>query len=434
MRIRVELPGHITNRLQAALWREAYWLVEQGVVSVADIDLAISSGPGLRWALLGPFATQHLSGGDGGIAHVLEHLGPPMVEWWATMEAAEWTPELRAAVVAGVDGELDGIDQRAMADERDRLLEQLVVAKARAHHLPHITTRRHRPMSWDLDSLVAIDTHVHVEQDAHGCCSLDQELMDASAAYFKGNDNRTPTVGDLATYYRERRIGAVVFTVDSTTAMGHPALSSEEIIDLAAEHDDILIPFASVDPLADGAPARVRSLVAHGARGFKFHPSLQQFEPNDVRYYPIYEAIADAGLPTVFHTGQTGIGAGLPGGRGIKLRYSDPMLLDDVAADFPTLTVILAHPSVPWQDSAISMATHKANVYIDLSGWLPKYFPPQLVRAANTMLREKVLFGSDYPVLSPDRWMASFDEDLDIKPEVRPLIMKDNAIRVLGLA
>ena len=140
VRIRVELPGHITNRLQAALWREAYWLVEQGVVSVAEVDLAISSGPGLRWALLGPFATQHLSGGDGGIAHVLEHLGPPMVEWWQTMEAAEWTPELRAAVVAGVDGELDGIDQRAMADERDRLLEQLVVAKARAQHLPHITT------------------------------------------------------------------------------------------------------------------------------------------------------------------------------------------------------------------------------------------------------------------------------------------------------
>ncbi len=135
----------------------------------------------------------------------------------------------------------------------------------------------------------------------------------------------------------------------------------------------------------------------------------------------------------MFHTGQTGIGAGLPGGRGIKLRYSDPMLLDDVAADFPTLTVILAHPSVPWQDSAISMATHKANVYIDLSGWLPKYFPPQLVRAANGLLREKVLFGSDYPVLSPDRWIASFEADLDIKPDVRPLIMKDNAIRVLGL-
>jgi uncharacterized protein len=287
-------------------------------------------------------------------------------------------------------------------------------------------------MSWDLDSLVAIDTHVHVEQDSKGCCSLDQELMDASAAYFKADDNRTPTVEDLAAYYRERRIGAVIFTVDSTTASGHPALSSEEIIDIASAHSDILLPFASVDPLNANAAERVRTLVQHGAKGFKFHPSLQAFEPNDVRYYPIYEAIAEAGLPTVFHTGQTGIGAGLPGGRGIKLRYSDPMLLDDVAADFPTLTVVLAHPSVPWQDSAISMATHKCNVYIDLSGWLPKYFPAQLVRAANGPLRQKVLFGSDYPVISPDRWMKSFGE-LEIKPEVRPLIMKENAITMLGL-
>jgi uncharacterized protein len=287
-------------------------------------------------------------------------------------------------------------------------------------------------MSWDLESLVAIDTHVHVEKDSHGCCSVDQELLDASAAYFKGNDNRTPTVEDLATYYRSRRIGAVIFTVDAAIGLGHPTLSSDEIIELASAHNDILLPFASVDPLNDNAPARVRELVAKGARGFKFHPSMQAFEPNNVRYYPIYEAIAAAGVPTIFHTGQTGIGAGLPGGRGIKLRYSDPMLLDDVAADFPTMTIVLAHPSVPWQDSAISMATHKANVYIDLSGWLPKYFPAQLVRAANGPLRQKVLFGSDYPVISPDRWMTSFDE-LEIKPEVRPLIMKENAIAMLKL-
>ena len=109
------------------------------------------------------------------------------------------------------------------------------------------------------------------------------------------------------------------------------------------------------------------------------------------------------------------------------------MLLDDVAADFPDLTIILAHPSVPWQDEAISIATHKANVYIDLSGWSPKYFPPQLVRAANSLLKRKVLFGSDFPVITPDRWLADFAE-LDLKDEVRPLILKDNAVRVLGLS
>ena len=287
-------------------------------------------------------------------------------------------------------------------------------------------------MTLDLDALDAIDVHVHVEKDAHDCMSLDQELMDASAAYFKADQDRTPTVESIAAYYRERRTAAVVFTVDATTATGHPALSSEEILDAAAAHADVLVPFGSVDPHDPAAPDRVRALAARGARGFKFHPSLQAFAPNDPAFYPVYEAVAEAGVPALFHTGQTGIGAGLPGGRGIKLRFSDPMLIDDVAADFPRLTVVLAHPSVPWQDAAISMATHKANVYIDLSGWSPRYFPPQLVRAANGLLKRKVLFGSDFPVITPDRWRADFDR-LDVKDEVRPLILKDNAVRMLGL-
>jgi predicted TIM-barrel fold metal-dependent hydrolase len=182
-----------------------------------------------------------------------------------------------------------------------------------------------------------------------------------------------------------------------------------------------------------GVRAARRLVEEHRVRGFEFHPSLQAFEPNDRRVYPLYEELQSLGVPALFHTGQTGIGSGLPGGRGIKLRYSDPMLLDDVAADFPGLTIIMAHPSVPWQDAAISIATHKANVYIDLSGWSPKYFPPQLVRAANTMLRNKVLFGSDFPLLSPERWLKDFAQ-LEIKDEVRPLIMKENAVRALGLA
>jgi 3-hydroxyacyl-CoA dehydrogenase len=136
IRINTELPGHVTNRLQAALWREAYWLVDQGVCSVADIDQAIASGPGLRWALLGPFATQHVSGGPGGIAHVLEHLGPPMVDWWETLQTPAWTESLKAKVAAGVDDELTGLDQAEMLAQRDRLLEQLLVAKSGADQLP----------------------------------------------------------------------------------------------------------------------------------------------------------------------------------------------------------------------------------------------------------------------------------------------------------
>ncbi len=287
----------------------------------------------------------------------------------------------------------------------------------------------------DVESVKAIDVHVHVEQDDHGCLSLDQELMDASAAYFKGSENRTPTVADLAERYRAAGMAAVVFTVDATSGTGHPALSSEDIATQAAEHADVLIPFGSVDPRQGSeAVERARRLVdEHGVRGFKFHPSLQAFSPDDEAFYPLWAAIEELGVPALFHTGQNGIGAGLPGGRGIKLRYSNPILLDDVAADFPGLTVILAHPSVPWQGEAISMATHKANVFIDLSGWRPKYFPPELVRAAGGMLRSKVLFGTDYPLITPERWLEDFDE-LGVKPELMEGILKRNAAGVLGLA
>ena len=115
-----------------------------------------------------------------------------------------------------------------------------------------------------------------------------------------------------------------------------------------------------------------------------------------------------------------------------RVRYSDPMLIDDVAADFPQLQIVMAHPGVPWADSAISIATHKANVFIDLSGWLPKYFPPQLTRQIGSLLRTKALFGSDFPVITPDRWMASFGE-LEVKEAAKPLIFKENAVRLLRL-
>lgn len=289
-------------------------------------------------------------------------------------------------------------------------------------------------MSLDLEHLVAIDTHVHVEIDDHGHTALPQAFLDASAKYFKAGE-RTPTIDQIAEKYRERQIAAVIFTVDAEKALGHGRISNEEVAAGAARHPDVFIPFGSIDPAkGDAGVAELDRLVAdHGIRGLKFHPSLQEFAPNDRTAYPLFEALARHGLPAIFHTGQTGIGAGMPGGGGIKLRFSNPMLLDDVAADFPELTIIMAHPSVPWQSEAISIATHKPNVAIDLSGWSPKYFPAELVRAINGPLRSKVLFGSDYPVIDPDRWLSDFD-NLEIKPEVKPKVLKDNAIRVLKLS
>jgi predicted TIM-barrel fold metal-dependent hydrolase len=286
----------------------------------------------------------------------------------------------------------------------------------------------------DPDRVRAIDVHAHAEVAADGHDPMPPELREASARYFRSGE-QLPTAADVAAYYRERNMAAVVFTVDYESASGRRPVANEEVAEAAAANPDVLIPFASIDPARGRAGAReARRLVAeHGVRGFKFHPNLQAFFPNDRSAYPIYEAIAEAGVPALFHTGHSGIGAGLPGGGGIRLKYSNPMYVDDVAVDFPELQIVLAHPSFPWQDEALSIAMHKPQVYIDLSGWSPKYFPPQLVQYANTLLKDKVLFGSDFPMITPDRWLADF-EKIDIKPSVRPLILKENAVRLLGLA
>ncbi len=287
----------------------------------------------------------------------------------------------------------------------------------------------------NLDELVAIDIHTHAETSTRLTPdAAAKESLEARGRYFR-YAVRHPTIAQMAAYYRERKMAFVVFTVDHERGMGLRNISNEEIAESAAENADVAIPFASIDPARGkmGVREARRLIKDYGVRGFKFHPTVQAFFPNDHDAYPLYEVIAEAKLPAIFHTGQTGIGAGMPGGGGLRLKYSNPIHLDDVAADFPDMPIIMAHPSVPWQDEALSVAMHKPNVYIDLSGWSPKYFEPKLVQYANTLLKHKVLFGTDNPVISPDRWLADF-EKIDIRPEVRPLIMKENAAKLLGLA
>ncbi|HET6316181.1 MAG TPA: amidohydrolase family protein, partial [Chloroflexota bacterium] len=188
-----------------------------------------------------------------------------------------------------------------------------------------------------------------------------------------------------------------------------------------------------VDPWRGKAGARdAQRLIDLGARGFKFHPLTQAFFPSERRFYELYEVLAANKVPALFHTGQTAVGQGAPGGGGVHLKYGNPMYLDDVAVDFPDMPIIMAHPSFPWQDEALSVALHKPQVYIDLSGWSPKYFPPQLVQYANTLLKNKVLFGSDHPMITTDRWLAD-SGSAGFREEVMPLILKENAARLLGL-
>ena len=126
IRLKKEMPGHVSNRLQSALWREAAYLVEQGVVDVADVDAAIAKGPGLRWALMGPILTFHLGGGAGGLRYLMEHI--PVTGLWDGLGTPDMSATFREALVAGVEAEAGGRPVSALAVERDRKL--LAVLKA----------------------------------------------------------------------------------------------------------------------------------------------------------------------------------------------------------------------------------------------------------------------------------------------------------------
>jgi predicted TIM-barrel fold metal-dependent hydrolase len=274
--------------------------------------------------------------------------------------------------------------------------------------------------------MFAIDVHVHLEHAGEST-----EADRHAAQYFKGGAPREPAA--MAEYYRSRNMAFVVFTVDETRS-GMKRLSNDEVVAFAAQNPDIAIPFASINPTrgADGVKEAKRLVKDGLVKGLKLHPPCMEFFPNDRIAYPLYEVFAEARLPVLFHTGHSGLGTGMRGGGGIRLKYGHPMPIDDVAVDFPDMPIVMAHPSFPWQEEAISVCLHKPQVYIDLSGWSPKYFSPVLIQYANSLLKEKVLFGSDYPMLTPDRWMADF-EKISIKDEVRPLILKENARRLLGL-
>jgi predicted TIM-barrel fold metal-dependent hydrolase len=285
----------------------------------------------------------------------------------------------------------------------------------------------------NISELKAIDIHTHAEVS---CCqppdAFGEEYDRAADKYF-GSSHR-PTIDETIEYYREQKIGLVMFTVDSESQLGRRRIPNEEVAEAAQKNSDMMIAFASIDPHKGkmGAREARRMIEEYGVKGFKFHPTVQGFLPYDKMAWSIYEVIAEYRMPAIFHSGHSGIGSGMRAGGGLRLQNSNPMLLEDVAIDFPDIKIIIAHPSWPWQDEALSLAMHKPNIHIDLSGWSPKYFPKQLIQYSNSLLQDRVLFGSDFPLITPERWIKDFQE-AGFKPEVHQKILKDNAVRLLGL-
>ncbi len=278
----------------------------------------------------------------------------------------------------------------------------------------------------------AIDVHAHPSTQ-----EMEETLRPFREAMLKYYRVTTPvrTEKEMAEDFHALDIKTILVAVDAETATGAPACTNDYVASVVKQFPDTFIgAFGSVDPwkgklaLAE-AERCVKEL---GLMGLKFAPNMQGFYPNDRRFYPLWETISGLGVPIQLHTGTTGLGAGMPGGAGVKLDCSRPIpYIDDLAADFPELTIIACHPSWPFQEEMLAVLLHKGNVYNELSGWMPKYFPESLAREVNGRLQDKCMFGSDYPALSPERWLNEFEERY--KPEVIEKVFYKNAIRILNL-
>ena len=277
----------------------------------------------------------------------------------------------------------------------------------------------------------AIDIHAHVPRHP----SLPEYGIEEGLRRMFRMKEPPPGPDGMAERYRALDAMAVIFSVDAESETGDRADPNDYVAGMVRAHPDVFIGFATVDPRKGGAAVEEleRAATELGLRGLKLHPVHQGFFPDDPEFEPLFAKCQELRVPVLIHTGYAAAGAGTPGGGGFKLAHSTPIPhIDNLAADHPDLTIIMAHPAWPWVDEQVAVALHKPNVYVDLSGWAPKYIPPQLIREANTRLRDKVLFGSDYPYMPPERWLEEFGE-LDIRDDVRPKILLENAKRVLGM-
>jgi predicted TIM-barrel fold metal-dependent hydrolase len=278
----------------------------------------------------------------------------------------------------------------------------------------------------------AVDFHVHLPTTEFLQVTLGPYAQ-AAARYFR-TEIKLKDIEELAADYARLDMIGVLLAWDAETATGLPPLGNDYIAAIVNRYPQQFIGFASVDPHKGKAAITEmeRAIKDLGLAGAKFHPGVQAFYPNDPAFYPLMAKIQDLGVPALFHTGTNGLGAGTPGGMGIKMDYTRPIYLDSLAADFPGLTIIGAHPSWPWHEEMLAAMQHKTNLYNDLSGWVPKRIPEALLRAAATRMQDRFLFGSDYPFITPERWLADFEKLDYFTTDVTEKLMWYNAQRLLS--
>ncbi len=235
--------------------------------------------------------------------------------------------------------------------------------------------------------------------------------------------------------FSDAGVEAVLVAFDIETASATPPCTNEYVAKMRDNYRGrVLQAWAAVDPYKGEVAIRQAETAIKelGMLGFHFHPIMGRFSVDDRRFYPLWETVNELGVPVMIDVGTTGMGAGLPGGLGARIRHAHPLAIDELAADFPKLTIVAAHPGWPWVDEMTAVALHKGNVFWELSGWAPKYFPDALKKDIRGRLQDKIMFGSDYPSIPYERLFREWDE-LGLPQTVMEKVFHKNAERVLGL-
>ncbi len=246
-------------------------------------------------------------------------------------------------------------------------------------------------------------------------------------------DLETLTVDDVAALYRDRNGKAVLLGWDTETISKQRPFSSGDVAAMVDAHPDVFYGFGSIDPARGaGAVAGVHSAARLGLVGLAFHPIGQGFDPSSRHAFTVYEAAAEHGLICLFHTGYSRLGSGMPGGTGLRLSHGAPAAVDEIAANFPDLQIVIAHLGRLWRDEAVAVAAHKANVWLNLVG----SSPGSCLRDRDALAGldfDRCLFGSDWCFASLDDALAQWGPG-SVDESVRRRVLHDNAVRLLESA
>ena len=239
---------------------------------------------------------------------------------------------------------------------------------------------------------------------------------------------------EVAEFFRSRHARAVLLGWDSEATTNRRPFGSHDVAELVAGAPDVFIGFGAVDAAKGAAAvAQVHEAARIGLSGLALPPATQHPAPADRATEPVWEAAAGHGLTCLFHTGVTRLGAGMPGGGGVRLSSANPLIIDKIAARLPELRIVLAHTGRLWRSEAFAIAAHKPNVFLCFGG--DELIGPDAADLREAMtgpVEEKILFGSGYPFGDPDKWLAAWS-GLGLSDDLLQKVLYDNAAGLLGI-